>query len=371
MASIVEIQNITKKYGAVKAVNNISFTVEQGEILGFLGPNGAGKSTTMNMLTGYISSTSGKIKVCGFDIMDEPNSAKKKIGYLPEQPPLYFDMTVSEYLDFVYELKKADAGKKKSEHLAEIMKTVGIDGVKGRLIKNLSKGYKQRVGLAQALVGDPEVLVLDEPTVGLDPRQIIEIRNVIKKLGRSRTIILSTHILQEVTAICDRVVIINHGKIVAMDTIDNLSGAKGSTRFHVRIKSDEYKVKNIIADVEDIKYSEILGSREPGTVDFIVEAQADTDIREDVFNAFAEKKLPVLMMRPMELTLEEIFIKATSDLPSEEDDEPAISSQEPDSDASEDNGNMTKETEETAEEITKETEEAAEEITNESKEDEE
>ncbi len=315
--NVIEIKNLTKKYGGVKAVNDISFEVKQGEILGFLGPNGAGKSTTMNILTGYISSTSGKVNVCGFDILENPNEAKSKIGYLPELPPLYFDMTVSEYLDFVYDLKKIKLPRR--EHLSEVMKSVGIEGVKGRLIKNLSKGYKQRVGLAQALVGDPEILVLDEPTVGLDPRQIIEIRNVIKALGKKRTIILSTHILQEVTAVCDRVVIINHGKIAAMDTIENLSGGGNGGRFSIRAACDEYRVKNILADLDNIKYVSVLGVKEEGTVDVLVESQNTADIRSDLFRLFASKDVPLLMLKSMELTLEEIFIKVTGETAAQEE----------------------------------------------------
>lgn len=319
--NVIEIQNLTKRYGSNKAVNNISFEVKHGEILGFLGPNGAGKTTTMNILTGYISSNEGSVKVCGFNILEQPNQVKSKIGYLPEQPPLYYDMTVEEYLNFVYDLKKVKLPRKK--HLDEIMKTVGVEQMRGRLIKNLSKGYKQRTGLAQALVGDPEVLVLDEPTVGLDPRQIIEIRNVIKNLGKKRTIILSTHILQEVSAICDRVVIINRGKIAAMDTIENLSGVTSSSgRYLLRLAADEYKVKNALADMATIKYSEILGVKEKNTVDVIVESSVEEDIRIQLFQTFADRQIPILIFRPMELTLEEIFIKVTGSAEAEAEAEP-------------------------------------------------
>lgn len=305
--NVIEINGLTKRYGNKLAVNDISFSVKKGEILGFLGPNGAGKSTTMNMLTGYISSDSGSASVCGYNILTNPNEAKKNIGYLPEQPPLYFDMTVTEYLTFVFNLKKVLLDRK--NHLDEIMETVGLTNVKNRLIKNLSKGYKQRVGLAQALVGNPEVLILDEPTVGLDPVQIIEIRNVIKKLGKNRTVILSTHILQEVTAVCDRVVIINRGKIAASDTIQNLSGNTASTRFIIRVKGDEYITKNILSEIADIKTSEVVGSREKGCVDVIIEARNGIDIRETVFNAFASKNIPILMNKPLEKTIEDIFVR--------------------------------------------------------------
>lgn len=307
MSNVIEIKDLTKSYGNKKAVKGITFSVQKGEILGFLGPNGAGKSTTMNMLTGYISADGGSASVCGYNILTQPNEAKQKIGYLPEQPPLYFDMTVTEYLNFVFNLKKVTLDRK--SHLTEVMNTVGITNVKDRLIKNLSKGYKQRVGLAQALIGNPEVLILDEPTVGLDPVQIIEIRNVIKKLGKNRTIILSTHILQEVTAVCDRVVIINRGKIAASDTIQNLSGKEGSGRFMLRIKGDEFVAKNILSEVAELKSSEALGSREKGTVDFIIEARDGEDVREKVFAAFAEKKVAIIMNKPMEKTIEDIFVR--------------------------------------------------------------
>ena len=225
MTNAVEIKNLVKKYGTNKALKDISFSVKHGEIMGFLGPNGAGKSTTMNIICGCISASSGSVSVCGCDVLENPKIAKSKIGYLPENPPLYFDMTVWEYLNFVYELKKVK--KNRNEHLSEIMELVKLTDMKNRIIKNLSKGYKQRVGLAQALIGDPEVLILDEPTVGLDPRQIVEIRNVIKEIGKSRTIVLSTHILQEVSAVCDRVTIIAHGNIVAQNTLAGLEEETG------------------------------------------------------------------------------------------------------------------------------------------------
>lgn len=317
--NVIEIDGLVKKYGNKTAVKGISFSVKKGEILGFLGPNGAGKSTTMNMLTGYISADGGSASVCGYNILTQPNEAKKNIGYLPEQPPLYFDMTVTEYLNFVFNLKKVALDRK--SHLLEVMNTVGLVDVKDRLIKNLSKGYKQRVGLAQALVGNPEVLILDEPTVGLDPVQIIEIRNVIKKLGKNRTIILSTHILQEVTAVCDRVVIINRGRIAASDTIQNLSGASASGRFMLRVKADEYITRNVLSEISEIKSSEVMGSREKGTVDVLVEAREGEDIREKVFNSFASKQVPIIMMRPMEKTIEDIFVSVIGETESEPEEE--------------------------------------------------
>lgn len=225
---MIEVQNLTKRYGGHCAVNHISFTVEEGEILGFLGPNGAGKSTTMNILTGYLSASEGVVKINGHDVLEEPNEAKANIGYLPEQPPLYLDMTVREYLDFMYDLKKCALPR--AQHIAEICRLMKITDVYGRLIKNLSKGYRQRVGFAQALIGNPPVLILDEPTVGLDPNQIIEIRSLIKSLGKHHTVILSSHILPEIEAVCDRIVVINKGTIVANDTAENLSKQYSSDR---------------------------------------------------------------------------------------------------------------------------------------------
>lgn len=308
---VVEIKDLVKRYGNKAAVNHISFQVKRGEILGFLGPNGAGKSTTMNILTGYISSTSGSVKVCGYNILDEPDEVKRRIGYLPENPPLYMDMTVTEYLNFVYELKQVKLDRK--EHLKDILALVGLTHVKGRLIKNLSKGYKQRVGLAQALIGNPEVLILDEPTVGLDPKQIIEIRNVIKRLGQNRTVILSTHILQEVSAICDHVVIINNGQIAAMDSTENLERGTGrSGKFTLRIAGDEYQVKNALAGIGGVKFMDVLGVREVGTVDVYIESVQDADIRKELFDRLAQNDLPIYMMKPFEMSLEDVFLKATS-----------------------------------------------------------
>ena len=308
--NVIEIAGFTKKYGNKTAVNNISFSVQKGEILGFLGPNGAGKSTTMNMLTGYISADGGTASVCGYNILTQPNEAKQKIGYLPEQPPLYFDMTVTEYLNFVYNLKKATADRK--SHLTEVMATVGLTNVKDRLIKNLSKGYKQRVGLAQALIGDPKILILDEPTVGLDPQQIIEIRNLIKGLGKKHTIIFSSHVLSEVSAVCERVLIINKGKIVATDTPDNLSKQlQGANRLQIRVAAPEKTASKIVRDIQGIKSVQFQGEREEGTSDFIVETGADLDVRKTVFNGVARSGYPLLMMRPLDMSLEEIFLKLT------------------------------------------------------------
>lgn len=309
---MIEIQNLTKEYGRIKAVDNISFTVGKGEILGFLGPNGAGKSTTMNILTGFISSTSGVVKVGGADILENPVEVKKHIGYLPEQPPLYMDMTVNEYLDFCADLKTVPIKKWKSQK-KDIMELVKITHVSHRLIKNLSKGYKQRVGLAQALVGSPEVLILDEPTVGLDPKQIIEIRNLIKALGQNHTIILSSHILPEVSAVCDRVIIINKGKIAAIDTPDNLSRALADfSRFTVTVAGPENKVKDIISNLYGVKYLETGTKIKDNEFSYIVEADKDVDVRKPLFNQLAQQGFPILELKSLNLSLEDIFLQLTT-----------------------------------------------------------
>ena len=307
----VEIKNLTKLYGANKALNNISFNVKQGEIMGFLGPNGAGKSTTMNIVTGCISANSGSASVCSCDVLENPKIVKGKIGYLPENPPLYFDMTVKEYLDFVYELKKVKGDKKK--HLEEIMERVKISDMKNRMIKNLSKGYKQRVGLAQALIGDPEVLILDEPTVGLDPKQIIEIRNVIKEIGKKRTIILSTHILQEVEAVCDSVTIISHGKIVAQDTIEGIiESSGGKDKYILAVMGDAQKAMDVLNGIDGV-INVCLTTENDDITEFVVEQRAGEDIRPSLTKALAQGNLSVAQLRPASLTLEEIFIKLTNE----------------------------------------------------------
>jgi len=309
---LIKIQNVTKRFGQHVAVDNVNFTVNEGEVVGFLGPNGAGKSTTMNIITGYISATEGTVSVDGYDILDNPEEVKKRIGYLPEFPPLYVDMTVNEYLDFVFEIKKADI-KNKKQDMERIMELVKITDVQNRLIKNLSKGYKQRVGLAQALVGKPSVLILDEPTVGLDPKQIIEIRNLIKDLGKQHTIILSSHILPEVSAVCERLIIINKGKIVASDTPDNLSRRLGdSSKMTLRIASSEKQAIKVLRDVAGIKYVEAQGIKEPDTIDVWIEAEKDIDVRRPVFNALSRAGYPILQMKSMDLTLEDIFLQVTT-----------------------------------------------------------
>ena len=309
---MIKVENVTKRFGQHVAVDNLNFTVNEGEVVGFLGPNGAGKSTTMNIITGYISATEGTVTVDGYDILDNPEEVKKRIGYLPEFPPLYIDMTVKEFLNFVFEIKKANTKNKKQE-MERIMELVRITDVQNRLIKNLSKGYKQRGGLAQALVGNPSVLILDEPTVGLDPKQIIEIRNLIKDLGRKHTIILSSHILPEVSAVCERVIIINKGKIVASDTPENLSRRLGeSSKLTLRIAAEEKQAIKVLRDVAGIKYVEAQGVKEPDTVDVWVEAEKDIDVRKPIFNALSRAGYPILQMKSMDLTLEEIFLQVTT-----------------------------------------------------------
>ena len=310
---MIEVKNLTKRYGDHLALDDISFTVGDGEIVGFLGPNGAGKSTTMNIITGYLSSTEGTVLVDGVDVLEDPIAAKKKIGYLPEIPPLYIDMTVGEYLAFVCDLKHIPAAKK-GETVDQVCKLTRLQDVKGRLIRNLSKGYKQRVGLAQALVGNPEVLILDEPTVGLDPKQIIEVRDLIKNLSKKHTIMLSSHILQEVQAVCDKLVIINHGRIVAIDTPEALShNLVQVSKLEMRIKGQKNDIIKGIKAIEGVKFAEILRIREEGTVDISVETEEDTDIREALFQFCSENGYPILMMKSEEVNLEDIFLQVTGE----------------------------------------------------------
>ena len=309
---MIEVKNITKCYGNTKAVDNVSFTVESGEILGFLGPNGAGKSTTMNIITGYLSSSSGTVTVDGCEILDDPKGVKRKIGYLPEIPPLYLDMTVRKYLEFMFDLKKVKLDK--DEHIEEVCRLVKISSVTHRLIKNLSKGYKQRVGLAQALLGNPPVLILDEPTVGLDPKQIIEIRNLVKSLGQKHTVILSSHILSEVQAICDRVVIISNGKVVADETTEGLSKKlTKSNRLLLEAEGNKSKIIDLISSVPEVKTVKTEAEHPESVYEFSVEAKDDTDIRKELFYAFAQADIPILGLRSDNITLEEAFLKLTSD----------------------------------------------------------
>lgn len=310
---MIEVRNLVKKYGNHVAVDHLNFTVEKGKIYGFLGPNGAGKSTTMNMITGYIASTEGDILIDGHNILEEPEEAKKKIGYLPEMPPLYQDMTAKEYLEFAAELKGIPK-EKRSGNINGVMSTTKIQNVKNRLIKNLSKGYKQRVGLAQALLGYPEIIILDEPTVGLDPKQIIEIRDLIKSLGKNHTVILSSHILSEVSAVCDYVLIIDKGRLVASDSPENLSRVmSGANSLEITVKGEEGEIRkalDLVENIEDLIYH---NSLVPGACDFTVKISGDVDMRENIFFALAEAKCPILKMQSSNMSLEEVFLQLTDE----------------------------------------------------------
>lgn len=313
---MIEVKNLVKKYGDHTAVDHLSFTVEKGQIYGFLGPNGAGKSTTMNIMTGYLGATDGEVLINGHDILKEPEAAKKSIGYLPELPPLYMDMTVMEYLKFSAELKKI----KKEDREAEIekaLKLVKLADVQDRLIKNLSKGYKQRVGLAQAILGFPEIIILDEPTVGLDPKQIIEIRELIRELAKEHTVILSSHILAEIREVCDYIMIISKGKLVASDTPEHLEELmNGSDTIHIETRAEEETVREILSglkDIEDVTYTqenEILKAE--------VKTKERKDIREAIFSAFAESQCPLLTLQKTTVSLEEVFLELTGGQKSDE-----------------------------------------------------
>ena len=304
---MIKISHLVKNYGSFCAVDDISFEVERGEVVGFLGPNGAGKSTTMNILTGYLSSTSGSVSIGGVDILDDPLNAKRLIGYLPEQPPLYPDMTVDEYLSFAYDLKGCTLNKEK--HINEVCAVVKIGEVRKRLIKNLSKGYRQRVGIAQALIGNPPVVIFDEPTIGLDPKQIIEIRNLIRTLGKEHTVILSTHILQEVQAVCDRIVIINKGKIVADELTENISRAvENNRRFNIKIAGPQRDVLATLRNLPGVTYAEVLAARDGDAYTYMVESEVGVDIRKKLFWTMAEKKWPIIGLEALGMSIEDIFI---------------------------------------------------------------
>ena len=309
---MVEVSHLVKKYGEKIALNDVSFRVGRGEVVGLLGPNGAGKSTAMNIVTGYLSATSGDAVILGHNILDEPQAAQKLIGYLPEHPPLYLDMTVREYLDFIYDLKKIKVQKR--AHIDEVCEVTGIADVSRRVIGHLSKGYRQRVGLAQAILGGPEVLILDEPTVGLDPKQIIEIRGLIKGLGKRHTVILSSHILSEVQAVCDRVVVIDRGKIVADDTPSNLSKAlSGDHKLLVRVEGPDREVQKLLLALPHIESVTPMGERERGVYEYAVEAGAGADVRRELFSRLAQRNWPLLGLRSSELTLEDIFLQLVAE----------------------------------------------------------
>ena len=308
---MIEVKNLTKVYGDHTAVNNLSFTVESGQIYGFLGPNGAGKSTTMNIMTGYIAATSGEVLINGHDILEEPEEAKKYIGYLPEIPPLYNDMTVIEYLTFAAELKKIEK-KDRSRLIEEAIEATKLNDMRTRLIKNLSKGYKQRVGLAQAILGYPEVIILDEPTVGLDPKQIIEIRDLIRQLSEKHTVILSSHILSEVSAVCDHILIISHGNLVASDTPDNLAKLMVNHSYlDLEIKGTPETVQPLIEGISDIIEFEIHALSED-SLHLRITTDVGVDIREELFYALAKAHCPILMMNLETMSLEDVFLELTS-----------------------------------------------------------
>ena len=311
---MIEVKNLTKRYGARKAIDNLNFSIAAGEIVGFLGPNGAGKTTTMNIMTGFIAATAGDVKINGIDILSEPERAKANIGYLPDTPPVYGDMRVSEYLNFVADIKGVKkAGGNRKEILENIMKQVHIEDISRRLVKNLSRGYRQRVGLAQAMVGNPKVIIMDEPTIGLDPKQIIEMRDVVKRLGNQHTVILSSHIMQEVSAVCDRVMIINRGKIVASGTPSGLSESlqKGSGKMLVRVKGVREQVLSALSEFPVITSIEATTANEPGTIDLELGGDDGADIREIIFRCMSKNNFPILLMKSTEMTLEEIFLSLT------------------------------------------------------------
>ncbi len=306
--TMLKVENLVKKYGNATALAGVSFTVNKGEIVGFLGPNGAGKSTTMNIVTGYLSSNVGKVYVDGDEILENPTAAKKKIGYLPEQPPLYMEMTVGEYLEFVYELRGCTLPRK--AHLDDICETVKIKEVWSRVIRNLSKGYKQRVGIAAALVGNPPLIILDEPTIGLDPKQIIEVRNLIRTLGRDHTVILSTHILSEAQAVCDRMIIIDHGRIVADGKTDEINQfIKDNRRYKALICGHATDVLPLIKNLPGVVWCEALSEREGDATAFAIEAKSGIDIRKALFYALAEKNWPIMGLEALGMSLEDVFIK--------------------------------------------------------------
>ncbi len=308
---MIKVEGLVKHYGDKYAVNNISFTVGDREIVGFLGPNGAGKSTTMNILTGYLSATDGKVEIDGHDILEDTMAAKKSIGYLPEMPPVYPDMTVKEYLDFVYDLKGCKLNRRK--HIEEVINVTKIADVYNRVIKNLSRGYKQRVGIAQALIGNPKVIILDEPTIGLDPKQIVEVRNLIRTLGRDHTVILSTHILSEVQAVCDRLIIINKGKIVADKPTEEISQAvMTKCRLEAKICGPEKDVLYAVRSINGVTRCESVGS-ELDSVTYMIESEAGLDIRKPLFNLLASRNWPLMGLTTMGMNLEDVFITLTVD----------------------------------------------------------
>lgn len=307
---MIEVKNLTKSYGKIKAVNDISFSVDTGEVLGFLGPNGAGKSTTMNIITGYISSTSGTVTIDGAEILENPKKAKQKIGYLPEIPPLYADMTVRKYLEFMFDLKCVELPKK--EHIEEIMRIVNITEQSGRIISHLSKGFRQRVGFAQALLGNPPVIILDEPTVGLDPKQIIEIRKLIRSLGKKHTVIFSSHVLSEISATCDRVIVINRGKIVADAKVEELAGVlSGQQKLSLIAEGRSADIIDEISKLPDVKRVKKEREMTDGSSKYIINYEKGKDVRRAVFSAMSRIDCPILELKSGDESLEEMFLKLT------------------------------------------------------------
>lgn len=307
---MIEVRNLVKYYGSHMAVDHLNFTIQKGQIYGFLGPNGAGKSTTMNIMTGYLGATEGQVLINGHDILTEPYKAKRDIGYLPEQPPLYLEMTVMEYLRFAAELKKIPKEDMEIQ-IEKAMRLTRLSDVRGRLISNLSKGYKQRVGLAQAILGFPEIIILDEPTVGLDPKQIIEIRELIRKLAKEHTVILSSHILAEIREVCDYILIIAKGKLVASDTPENLENSmSGTGHIEIEVRREQKEVERVLDRIDQVKRVEYT-LLEDGTVRAQIEAKGSGDIRERIFHAFADQKMPLLTLKLNKSTLEEIFLELT------------------------------------------------------------
>lgn len=309
--AVVEVKNLTKRYGKHTAVDGLSFSVESGQIYGFLGPNGAGKSTTMNIMTGYLASSGGEVLINGHDMMREPEEAKKCIGYLPEVPPVYPDMTVREYLQFAAELKGI-LKKERKQQIAEVMELTKVTEVSERLIKNLSKGYRQRVGLAQAILGEPDVIILDEPMVGLDPRQIIEMRDLIRDLGKKHTVILSSHILSEVSAVCDHIMIISDGRLVASDSPEGLQGLiQGSSSLEAVVKATMQQIREVIDTIEAVAGMEEKPSHMPDCVKVSIRTKDNADIREELSMKLYERKLPIMGMSLQEHSLEDIFLELT------------------------------------------------------------
>ncbi len=306
---MIEVKNVTKKYGKVVAVDKISFTINDGEIIGLLGPNGAGKSTTMNMITGYIEPTEGTIIIDGYDISKKPKKAKKEIGYMPEGVPLYTDMTVKEFVTYMAEIKKVDR-KTRKEKVQKIIEETGLKDVEKKLTRNLSRGYKQRVSMAGALVGEPKILILDEPTVGLDPKQITEIRNLIKELGKTHTIILSSHILSEVSQICQKVIIINKGKIIAVDTPENLENKVANKNdIYVTVEDLENRIEEVAKNIKEISKIELVKEHEDKTKKYLIESEKDVDLRKILFQELAKENITIFEMKKADTTLEDAFMK--------------------------------------------------------------